>query len=116
LGGQPFANVKIWCGKNATEENTMKKLPGALIAMAVLTYLVGGFGVPAASSEARNGFGFNSTDIAGFPTGRVILTGGGAFVPGTTFGQSGGAFRCTESVLQDKAYAGTLQDCWPLPP
>ncbi len=84
----------------------MRKLPGALIAMAVLTYLVGGFGVPAASSEARNGFGFNSTDIAGFPTGRVILTGGGAFVPGTTFGQSGGAFRCTESVLQ-----GPLNGC-----
>jgi hypothetical protein len=57
----------------------------ALTAMAGLViYLVGGFGVPAASSEARNAFGFNSTNIAGFPTGEVTLTGGGAYVPGTS--------------------------------
>jgi hypothetical protein len=73
----------------------------ALTAMVVLImYLAGGLGVPAASSEARHGFGFNSTDIAGFPTGKVTLTGGGAYVPGTNFAQSGGHFRCTESVLQ----------------
>jgi len=79
----------------------------ALTAMAGLVmYLAGGFGIPAASSEARNAFGFNSTDIAGFPTGKVTLTGGGAYVPGTTFVNSGGHFRCTESVLQ-----GPLNGC-----
>src|SRR6266704_612172 len=79
----------------------------ALTATAGLVmYLAGGFGVPAASSEARHGFGFNSTDIAGFPTGKVTLTGGGAYVPGTNFAQSGGHFLCTESVLQ-----GPLNGC-----
>ncbi len=91
------------------EENAMKKYrnAAALTAMAgLITYLAGGFGVPAAFSEARNAFGFNSTDIAGFTTGKVTLTGGGAYVPGTTFVNSGGHFRCTESVLQ-----GPLNGC-----
>jgi hypothetical protein len=79
----------------------------ALTALAGLVmYLAGGFGVPAASSEARNAFGFNSTNIAGFPNGKVTLTGGGAYVPGTNFAQSGGHFLCTESVLQ-----GPLNGC-----
>ena len=81
----------------------MKKYRNAAVLIAIaglVMYLAGGFGVPGASSEARNAFGFNSTDIAGFPTGKVTLTGGGAYVPGTNFAQSGGHFRCTESVLQ----------------
>lgn len=79
----------------------------ALTAMAGLVmYLAGGLGVPAASSEARDAFGFNSTDIAGFPNGKVTLTGGGAYVPGTNFAHSGGHFRCNESVLQ-----GPLNGC-----
>jgi len=94
----------------------------ALTAMAGLViYLAGGFGVPAASSEARDAFGFNSTDIAGFPTGEVTLTGGGAYVQGTNFVHSGGHFRCTESVLQGPlngclAEQGIRWDtagCWP---
>lgn len=78
----------------------MKKYAAVLIVLAgLVTYLAGGFGIRAAYSDARNAFGFNTTDIAGFATGKVTLTGGGAFVPGTDFAQSGGHFRCTESVL-----------------
>ena len=81
--------------------NTVKKYAAGLVVLAALVVcLAGGSGVTAASSEARNSFGFNTTDIAGFPTGTVTLTGGGAYVPGTDFAQSGGHFRCTQSVLQ----------------
>lgn len=73
----------------------------------ITTLLAGGIGhVPRASAQARNGFGFNATNISGFPTGAVALTGGGAYVPGTTFVHSGGAFKCTASVLQ-----GPLNGC-----
>ena len=82
----------------------MKNFAACLIVLAGLViYLVGGLGVTAASAaagEARDAFGFTSTDISGFPTGKVILTGGGAYVPGTDFAHSGGHFRCTDSVLQ----------------
>jgi hypothetical protein len=82
----------------------MKISATVLIVLAgLVVYLAGGFGVPAASAaagEARDAFGFNSTDIAGFPTGRVTLTGGGAYVPGTDFAHAGGHFRCSQSVLQ----------------
>jgi hypothetical protein len=86
----------------------MKKYAGVLILLVagLATYLAGGFGVLTVASQARSGFGFNSTDIAGFPTGKVTLTGGGAFVPGTNFAQSGGHFRCTQSVSQ-----GPLNGC-----
>jgi hypothetical protein len=85
----------------------MKKYGAVLIVLAgLVTYLAGGFGIPAAYSDVRNAFGFNTTDIAGFSTGKVTLTGGGTFVPGTDFAQSGGHFQCTESVLQ-----GPLNGC-----
>jgi hypothetical protein len=88
----------------ANEENAMKNFATVLIVLAGLViYLAGGFGVAAASAaaeEARDAFGFNSTDIAGFPHGNVILTGGGAYVPGTDFAHAGGHFHCTDSVLQ----------------
>ena len=83
---------------------TMKNFASVLIVLAGLVIsLAGGFGVAGASAaagEARDAFGFNSTDIAGFPHGNVILTGGGAYVPGTDFAHAGGHFRCTDSVLQ----------------
>jgi hypothetical protein len=82
----------------------MKHFATVLIVLAGLViYLAGGFGVAAASAaaeEARDAFGFNSADIAGFPHGNVILTGGGAYVPGTDFAHAGGHFRCSDSVLQ----------------
>jgi hypothetical protein len=55
---------------------------------------------------AKSGFGFNSPDISGFPTGAVDLTGGGTYAPGTAFLQSGGHFRCTQSIDQ-----GPLNGC-----
>jgi hypothetical protein len=92
-------------GVTANEENAMKhsavNYAAVLIVLAGLVIsLAGGFGVPVASAAARDAFSFNSTDIAGFPHGKVTLTGGGAYVPGTGFVHSGGHFRCTDSVLQ----------------
>jgi len=86
----------------------MKKCGVVLVVLVagLVTYLAGGFGIPTVASESRDAFGFNSIDIAGFPTGKVTLTGGGAYVPGTNFAQSGGHFRCTQSVLQ-----GPLSGC-----
>jgi hypothetical protein len=84
-------------------KNYAAKYVAVLIVLAGLVIsLGGGVGVAAASAagEARDAFGFHSTDIAGFPTGNVILTGGGAYDPGTTFAHSGGHFRCSASVLQ----------------
>jgi hypothetical protein len=45
------------------------------------------------------GFGFNGT-VSGFPTGKVFLTGGGAFDRTTNFADSAGGFSCLEDVLQ----------------
>jgi hypothetical protein len=52
------------------------------------------------------GFGFNARGIAGFPTGEVFLTGGGAFDSLTGFVHSAGGFRCTADVSQ-----GPLNGC-----
>jgi hypothetical protein len=60
----------------------------------------------AAGVQGQTGFGFNSSNIAGFPTGAVELTGGGAFNPATGFIHSGGGFRCAASVQQ-----GPLNGC-----
>src|SRR5437899_8540896 len=71
-------------GVTANEENAMKNYAAVLIVLVGLVIsLGGGFGVPVASAAAapagaRDAFSFNSTDIAGFPTGKVTLTGGGA--------------------------------------
>ena len=55
----------------------------------------------AAGASGRNtGFGFNANNVAGFPTGRVFLTGGGAFNASSGFAHSAGGFRCTASVNQ----------------
>src|SRR2546422_888322 len=56
--------------------------------------------------SSHTGFGFNARDIAGFPTGAVTLTGGGAFDPTTGFVHSGGGFSCTAQVSQ-----GPLAGC-----
>src|SRR6266581_2957739 len=42
------------------------------------------------TAQANNAFGFNSPNIAGFPTGAAELTGGGAYNPATGFVHSGG--------------------------
>ena len=93
---------------------TVKNFATCLIVLAgLIIYLAGGFGVAAASAaagEARDAFGFTSTDIAGFPTGSVTLTGGGAYGPGADFAQSGGHFRCSQSVLQGPLSASIKDD------
>jgi hypothetical protein len=64
-------------------------------------------GVSAAPAVGPNvGFGFNARDVAGFPTGAVALTGGGAFESSTGFVHSGGGFSCTSAVSQ-----GPLAGC-----
>jgi hypothetical protein len=81
--------------------------PTAAIA-ATLFLLIGGIitGPAIVSAQVKHGFGFNATHISGFPTGAATLTGGGAYVPGTTFVHSGGSFKCTATVLQ-----GPLNGC-----
>ena len=59
-----------------------------------------------AASNGNTGFGFNATDIKGFPTGAATLTGGGAYNPQTGFVKSAGGFRCTSDVGQ-----GPLNGC-----
>jgi len=57
---------------------------------------------PTSSSSAsalRVGFGFNGI-VSGFPTGKVSLTGGGAFDRTANRVDSGGGFSCLEDVLQ----------------
>jgi len=62
--------------------------------------------VPASAAPANIGFGFNATNISGFPTGAATLTGGGSYNPGTGFVQSAGGFRCTSDLGQ-----GPLAGC-----
>ena len=52
-----------------------------------------------AQGELRVGFGFNGT-VSGFPTGKVFLTGGGAYDRTANFFHAAGGFRCLEDVLQ----------------
>src|SRR5262245_8402382 len=59
-----------------------------------------------AASDGQIGFGFNASDISGFPTGAATLTGGGAYNPVSGFVHSAGGFRCTSDVGQ-----GPLAGC-----
>jgi hypothetical protein len=53
-----------------------------------------------AQGQQRVGFGFNGT-VSGFPTGKVFLTGGGAYDRTANFVDSAGGFKCVdEDVLQ----------------
>ena len=70
----------------------------AVFAAAMLMVLLGASAADAARSKV--GFGFNARGIAGFPTGEVFLTGGGAFDSATGFVHSAGGFRCTADVSQ----------------
>jgi hypothetical protein len=73
----------------------------AVLAAAVLL-----LAAPASAAPANIGFGFNATDISGFPTGAATLTGGGSYNPGTGSVHSAGGFRCTSDVGQ-----GPLAGC-----
>jgi hypothetical protein len=76
----------------------------ALAALAAVT-VIGGAD-PAVAAGPQTGLGFNARAIAGFPTGAVFLTGGGAFDASTGRVHSAGGFRCTEAVSQ-----GPLAGC-----
>ncbi len=77
------------------------------VAASATLFLLLALGTSAAIASGPNaGFGFNARDIAGFPTGVIRLTGGGAFNPTTGFVHSGGGFRCTSDVNQ-----GPLTGC-----
>jgi hypothetical protein len=87
------------------KKSGVSKLLSVLV-VGVLLLNGGAGGAMEASAQAKSGFGFNSANISGFPTGAVELTGGGAYVPGTTFVNSAGNFRCVTTILQ-----GPLNGC-----
>jgi hypothetical protein len=107
--GMPVTEVNVHI-KEKTMKTIMKKnwISGSLAVFIVVVFLLTGGvgGAIHAFAQAKSGFGFNSPNIAGFPTGAAELTGGGAFVPGTNFAKSGGHFRCTETISQ-----GPLAGC-----
>jgi hypothetical protein len=71
----------------------------ALVSVVVTAAVL--FVATAASAAAGNiGFGFNATDISGFPTGAATLTGGGSYNPASGFVHSAGGFRCTSDIGQ----------------
>ena len=51
------------------------------------------------AATGNTGFGFNGV-VSGFPTGKVFISGGGAFDLVSSFVHSGGGFSCLEDVLQ----------------
>ena len=73
---------------------------------AVLAAAVFLLAAPASAATGNIGFGFNATDISGFPTGAATLTGGGSYNRGTGFVHSAGGFRRTSDVGQ-----GPLAGC-----
>ena len=77
-----------------------------LIAVA-LAAIAASIAIPVAATTGKVGFGFNSPEIRGFPTGTVALSGGGSFDPVTGVGHGSGGFSCLEDVAQSKL-AGCL--------
>ena len=55
--------------------------------------------VPVVAQPPQAGFGFNGV-VSGFPTGVVMVTGGGAYDLKTGFVRSAGGFSCLADVLQ----------------
>jgi hypothetical protein len=83
---------------------TIRKRRWLLFAVAATTLAFSASAL--AASNGQTGFGFNATDISGFPTGSATLTGGGAYDPVSGFVDSAGGFRCTSDVGQ-----GPLAGC-----
>jgi hypothetical protein len=77
-----------------------------LLVAVALAAIAASVAVPVAASAGRVGFGFNATEIQGFRTGAVALSGGGAFDPTTGVTHTSGGFRCLEDVGQ-----GPLTGC-----
>jgi hypothetical protein len=84
---------------------SMTPFRASLATAAVLLVVL--LGATAAVAAGPNtGFVFNAGDVAGFPTGAVDLTGGGAFNSSSGFAQAGGGFTCASQVSQ-----GPLAGC-----
>jgi hypothetical protein len=60
----------------------------------------------ATATGSRTGLGFGKSAVAGFPTGSVVVTGGGTFDPPTLSIHASGGFSCTSAVAQ-----GPLTNC-----
>ena len=75
-------------------------VPAVLVAAVLLT------AATASAARGNIGFGFNATNISGFPTGAARLTGGGSYNPVSGVAKSAGGFRCTSNVGQ-----GPLTGC-----
>jgi hypothetical protein len=80
------------------KEAVMRKV--LLLAVAVVPLALSIGATPAGAAGASTGFGFVASDIAGFPTGEVALTGGGAFNPTAGSVHAGGSFSCVAQVDQ----------------
>jgi hypothetical protein len=67
----------------------------------VLVIVLGGlpFASPLRAEPPQSAFGFNGT-VSGFPTGEVLLSGGGAYDLSSDFVRSAGGFSCLEDVGQ----------------
>ena len=76
-----------------------------LIAVA-LAAIAASIAVPVAASAGGATFGFHATQIQGFRTGVVALSGGGAFDPTTGVAHLSGGFSCVQDVAQ-----GPLTGC-----
>src|SRR6266480_396134 len=76
----------------------------ALLALAAAALAVAASAMAASNSKAA--FGFNASEVSGFPTGAAFLTGGGTYDPESGFVHSAGGFRCTSDVGQ-----GPLKGC-----
>jgi hypothetical protein len=77
-----------------------------LLATAAVLIVVSLGATAAVAAGPNTGFGFNAAGVAGFPTGVVDVTGGGAFNTSTGFVNSGGGFTCSSQVSQ-----GPLAGC-----
>jgi hypothetical protein len=88
--------------------STTSKRRWLLLALAAAATLVALTAPALAASEGQTGFGFNASEIRGFPAGAVSLTGGGAFNLDTKFVHSGGGFRCTQAVAGNVPLNGCL--------
>jgi hypothetical protein len=73
-----------------------------IVIAVALSALAASIALPVLAASGRTGFGFNATQIKGFPTGSVVLSGGGEFDPVTGVGHGSGGFSCLEDVLQSK--------------
>lgn len=76
-----------------------------LVAVPLPTF-AGSLAGPVSASDDKIGFGFNATEIAGFRTGAVAVSGGGPVGPATGFAHSTRGFSCLRDVAQ-----GPLAGC-----